>query len=49
MEGQSTDTLFARGRSEERNICNFSSRRSKSKAISKSPGKFVKVCWRCGK
>jgi hypothetical protein len=28
---------------------NFSSGRSKSKGRSKSPGKFVRVCWRCGK
>jgi hypothetical protein len=49
MEGHSTDALFARGRSQERNRYNFSSGRSKSKGRSKSPGKFVRVCWRCGK
>jgi hypothetical protein len=49
MEGQSTDALFARGRSQERNRSKSSSGRSKSKGRSKSPGKFVKVCWRCGK
>jgi hypothetical protein len=49
MEGHSTDALFARGRSQERNKSNFSSGRSKSKGRSKSPGKFVRVCWRCGK
>jgi len=49
MEGHSTDTLFARGHYQERNISNFSSGRSKSKGRSKSPGKFVRVCWRCGK
>jgi hypothetical protein len=49
MEGQSTDTLFVRGHSLERNRSKFSSGRSKSKGRSKSPGKFVKVCWRCGK
>jgi hypothetical protein len=49
MEGHSTDTLFARGCSQERNRSNFSSGRSKSKGRSKSPGKFVRVCWRCGK
>jgi hypothetical protein len=49
MEGHSTDTLFARGRSQERNRYNFSSGRSKSKGRSKSPRKFVRVCWRCGK
>jgi hypothetical protein len=49
MEGKRTDTLFARGRSQERNRSNFSSGRSKSKGRSKSLGNFVKVCWRCGK
>jgi hypothetical protein len=49
MEGHSTDALFARGRSQERNRSNFSSGRSKSKGRSKSPGKFGRVCWRCGK
>jgi hypothetical protein len=49
MEGQSTDTLFARGHSQERNRSKFSSGRSKSKGRSKSPRNFVKVCWRCGK
>jgi hypothetical protein len=49
MEGHSTDALFARGRSHERNRSNFSSGRSKSKGRSKSPGKFRRVCWRCGK
>jgi hypothetical protein len=36
MEGQSTDALFARGCSQERNRYNFSSGRSKSKGRSKS-------------
>ena len=49
MEGHSTNTLFARGRSQEINRSSFSSGRSMSKVISKSPRKFVKVCWRCGK
>ena len=49
MGGHSTDALFARGRSQERNRSNLSSGRSKSKGRSKSPGKFVRVCWRCGK
>jgi hypothetical protein len=49
MEGQSIDTLFSRGRSQERNRSKFSSGRSKSKGRSKSPRNFVKVCWRCGK
>jgi hypothetical protein len=49
MEGHNTYALFARGCSKERNRSNFSSGRSKSKGRSKSPRKFVRVCWRCGK
>lgn len=49
MEGQSTDTLFARGCSQERNRCKFSSGRSNSMGRYKSPQNFVKVCWICGK
>jgi hypothetical protein len=49
MEVQSTDALFARGRSQERSISKSSSGRSKSKGRSKCLGNFVKVCWRCGK
>jgi hypothetical protein len=49
MEGQSTDTLFARGCSQEINRSKFSSGRSKSKGRYKYPKKFLKVCWRCGK
>jgi hypothetical protein len=43
MEGQSTDALFARGHSQDRNRSKSSSGRSKSKGRSKSSGKFVKV------
>ena len=49
MEGHSTDALFARGCSQERNKSNFSSGRSKSKGRSKSLKTFLKVYWRCGK
>jgi hypothetical protein len=49
MEGQSTYTLFARGRSKERNMSKFSRGRYKSKGRSKSPEMFVKLCWICGK
>jgi hypothetical protein len=49
MEGHNTDTLFARGLSQERNRFKLLSGRYKSKGRSKSPRKFVKVCWRCGK
>jgi hypothetical protein len=44
MEGQSTDALFARRHSQERNRSKSSSGKSKSKGRSKSHGKFVKVC-----
>jgi hypothetical protein len=44
MEGHRTYAFFARGRSQERNRSNSSSGRCKSKGISKSPRKFVKVC-----
>jgi hypothetical protein len=49
MEEHITDALLTRGCSQERNRSKFSSGRSKSKGRSKSPEKFVKVCWRCGK
>jgi hypothetical protein len=49
MEGQSTYALFARGHSQDINRSKSSSGISKSKGRSKSPGKFVNVCWRCGK
>jgi hypothetical protein len=49
MEGQRTNVLFARGRSQKINRSKFSTGRSKSKGRSKSPQKFVKVCWRFGK
>ena len=49
MEGHSIDTLFARGCSQEINRSSFSSGRSNSKGRYKSPRKFVRVCWRCGK
>jgi hypothetical protein len=49
MEGQSTNALFVRGHSQERNRYKSSSGRFKSKGRSKFSGNFVKVCWRCGK
>jgi len=49
MEGKITNTLFARGCSQERNRSKFSCGRSKFKGRYKSLGNFVKVCWRCGK
>ena len=49
MEGQNGDALSVRGRSQNRNKNKVSSGRYKSRGRSKSPGKFVKVCWKCGK
>ena len=49
MEGQNGDALSVRGRSQNRNKNKVSSGRSKSRGRSKSPGNFVKVCWKCGK
>ena len=49
MLGKITYALFARGHSQERNRSKSASGRSKSKGRSKSPRKFVKICWRCGK
>ena len=49
MEGQSTDALFARRHSQERNRSKFSSGRSKYKGRSKSLKNFVKLCWICEK
>jgi hypothetical protein len=49
IENQSTYVLFVRGCSQERNKNKSSSGRSKYRGRSKSSGKFVKVCWRCGK
>jgi hypothetical protein len=49
MEGQSTDALFVRGQSHERDRFKSLNGRSKYKGRSKSIGNFVKVCWICGK
>jgi hypothetical protein len=49
VEGKSTYALFVRGFSQERNKNKSSSGRYKSKGIYKSPRKFIKVCWKCGK
>jgi len=42
MEGWSTDSLFAKGRSEEKNISNSSSGRYNSRGRSKYPEKIVR-------
>jgi hypothetical protein len=49
MDGHSTDALFVRGRPQERNPGKPSGWRSKSTGRSKSPGKSLRKCWKCGK
>jgi hypothetical protein len=49
MDGHSTDALFVRGRTQDRNPGKPSGWRSKSTGISKSPGKSLRKCWKCGK
>ena len=49
MEGQNRDALFVRGISQNKNKNKVSSGRYKSIGRSKSPRKFVNVCWKCGK
>jgi len=49
MEGKSTDELFTRGCSRERNRSKSSTGRSISNGIYKSLEKNLKVYWRCGK
>ena len=49
MDDQSTDALFVRGHTQERNPGKSSRGRSKSKGRSKSPGKYLRKCWKCGK
>jgi hypothetical protein len=49
MDGHSTDALFVRGCTQERNHGKPSGRRSKSTGRSKSPGKSLRKCWKCGK
>jgi hypothetical protein len=49
MDGHSTDALFVRGRTQDRNPGKPSGWRSKSTGRSKSPGKSLRKCWKCGK
>ena len=49
MEGQNGDALSVQGRSQNINKNKVLSGRSKSRGRSKSLGKFLKVCWKCGK
>jgi hypothetical protein len=50
MDGHSTNALFVRGCTQDKNpIKSSGGGRSKSTDRSKSPGKSLKKCWKCGK
>jgi hypothetical protein len=49
MDGHNTDALFVRGRTQDRNPGKPLGWRSKSTGRSKSPGKSLRKCWKCGK
>jgi hypothetical protein len=49
MDSHSTDALFVRGRTQNRNPGKPSGGRPKSIGRSKSPGKSLRKCWKCGK
>jgi hypothetical protein len=49
MDGHNTDALFVRGHTQDRNPGKPSGWRSKSTGRSKSPGKSLRKCWKCGK
>jgi hypothetical protein len=49
MDSHSTYALFVRGRTQDRNLGKSSGGRSKSIGRSKSPGKYLRKCWKCGK
>ena len=49
MDGHNIDALFLRGHTEERNLGRPSGWRSKSIGRSKSPGKSLWKCRKCGK
>jgi hypothetical protein len=49
MDSHSTDALFVRGHTQDRNTSKPSGGRSKSTGRSKSPRKSLRKCWKCGK
>jgi hypothetical protein len=49
MDGHSIDDLFVRGRTQYRNPSKPSGWRSESTGRSKSLGKSLRKCWKCGK
>jgi hypothetical protein len=49
MDSQSTNALFVRGRTQDINHIKSLGGISKSTNRSKSPGKYLRKCWKCGK
>jgi hypothetical protein len=49
MVRHSTYALFVRGHTQDRNLGKSSGGRSKYRGRSKSPGKYLRKCWNCGK
>jgi len=49
MDGHNTDALFLGGHTQGRNIGRPSGWRYKYRGRSKSPGKSLRKCWKCGK
>ena len=49
MDGHSIDSLFVRGCTQDRNPGKSSGGRSKCTGRSKSLGKSLRKCWKCGK
>jgi hypothetical protein len=49
MDSHNIDALFVRGRTQDRNLGKPSGGRYKSTGRSKSPGKSLRKCWKCGK
>jgi hypothetical protein len=49
IDGHSTDDLSIRGHTQDKNLGKSSGERSKSTSRFKSPGKYLRKCWKCGK
>ena len=49
MDGHNTDALFVRGRTQDKNPGNSLGWISKFIDRSKSPEKYLRKCWKCGK
>jgi hypothetical protein len=49
MDGHNTNALSVRGHTQDRNPGNYFWGGSKSTGRSKSPGKYLRKCWKCGK